>query len=107
MPGAGGTQRLPRLIGMGRAKEMILSELIDAPEAQRIGLVNRVVPRADLAATVQAVAVVLVTSHVTHSQLLTVSALRKTTVGNTVRRHKLTRVHTNKPCGNVSLTPSI
>jgi enoyl-CoA hydratase/carnithine racemase len=42
--GAGGTQRLPRLIGPGRAKEMLFSaEPIDAAEALRIGLVNRVV----------------------------------------------------------------
>jgi enoyl-CoA hydratase/carnithine racemase len=43
--GAGGTQRLPRLIGPGRAKEMLFSaEPIDAAEALRIGLVNRVAP---------------------------------------------------------------
>ncbi len=43
MPGSGGSQRLPRIVGVARAKEMILmGSLIDAPEAERIGLVNRV-----------------------------------------------------------------
>ena len=45
IPGWGGTQRLPRLIGMGRAKELILSgEMIDAKRAYEIGLVNRIFP---------------------------------------------------------------
>ncbi|MBC7339746.1 MAG: enoyl-CoA hydratase/isomerase family protein [Firmicutes bacterium] len=51
MPGWGGTQRLPRLIGKGRAMELLLTgDMIKAPEAQRIGLVNRVVPEGELMA---------------------------------------------------------
>jgi enoyl-CoA hydratase/carnithine racemase len=49
VPGGGGTQRLPRLVGKGRALQLILSaEIIDATEAHRIGLVNEVVPAAEL-----------------------------------------------------------
>lgn len=49
IPGFGGTQRLPRLIGKGRALEMILTgEMIDACEAHRIGLVNRIVSQTGL-----------------------------------------------------------
>ena len=49
LPGGGGTQRLPRLVGKGRALQIILSaETISAAEAYRIGLVNEVVPTADL-----------------------------------------------------------
>lgn len=49
IPGYGGTVRLPRLVGRGRALELILTgEMIDAAEAHRIGLVNRVVPRGEL-----------------------------------------------------------
>lgn len=49
IPGSGGTQRLPRLIGMARAKEMIfIGEPVAADEAYRIGFVNRVVPRNSL-----------------------------------------------------------
>src|SRR5258705_656766 len=49
IPGGGGTQRLPRLVGRGRALQLILTgEMINAQEAYRIGLVNEVVPSADL-----------------------------------------------------------
>ena len=56
MPGAGGTQRLPRLVGKGRALQLILSgEIINAQEAYRIGLVNEVVPLANLIARAEAI----------------------------------------------------
>ncbi|MGD8563174.1 MAG: enoyl-CoA hydratase-related protein [Desulfarculaceae bacterium] len=49
IPGSGATQRLTRLVGTGKARELIYTgEIIEAPEALRIGLVNRVVPHADL-----------------------------------------------------------
>ena len=52
VPGYGGTQRLPRLVGKGRALQLLLTgEMIDAQEAYRIGLVNRVVPGAELLTT--------------------------------------------------------
>jgi enoyl-CoA hydratase len=49
IPGYGGTQRLPRLVGKGRALQLLMTgEMIDAAEAFRIGLVNRVVPAGEL-----------------------------------------------------------
>jgi enoyl-CoA hydratase/carnithine racemase len=56
VPGGGGTQRLPRLVGKGRALQLILSgEMISAQEAYRIGLVNEVVPPADLITRAEAI----------------------------------------------------
>jgi enoyl-CoA hydratase len=60
IPGYGGTQRLARLVGKGRALQLLLTgEMIDAQDAWRIGLVNRVVPAADLQAEARKLADVL------------------------------------------------
>jgi enoyl-CoA hydratase len=57
IPGDGGTQRLPRLVGLGRAMELVLTgDFIDALEAHRIGLVNKVVPHEELLENVMALA---------------------------------------------------
>lgn len=57
LPGGGGTQRLPRLVGVGRALRLIMTgEMISAEEAERIGLVDEVVDDADLARRTAALA---------------------------------------------------
>ena len=57
IPGYGGTQRLPRLVGKGIAMQLLLAgEMISAQEAHRIGLVNEVVPAAELISRAQAIA---------------------------------------------------
>lgn len=56
VPGGGGTQRLPRLIGKGRALQLILSgDMISAQEAYRIGLVNEIVPADELITRAEAI----------------------------------------------------
>jgi enoyl-CoA hydratase len=60
IPGNGATQRLPRLIGTSRAKELLfLGELIDAARAEQVGLVNKVVPSAELMQEAKALALKL------------------------------------------------
>ena len=57
IPGWGGTQRLPRMIPMAKAAEMLLTgDRIDANEAYRLGIVNKVVPPAELMAAAEALA---------------------------------------------------
>ncbi len=59
-PGFAGTQRLPRLVGKGRALDMLLTgRMVDAQEALSMGLVNRVVPAAELPATAKTLAATL------------------------------------------------
>jgi enoyl-CoA hydratase/carnithine racemase len=60
IPGAGGTQRLPRLVGKGKAKELIFTgQRIDAQEALKIGLVNKICDPQDLPAECQKMAAMI------------------------------------------------
>lgn len=60
IPGFGGTQRLPRVVGTSKTAEMILTgESVSAEEALRIGLVSRVVPSQDLMAQTEAIAALI------------------------------------------------
>lgn len=79
IPGWGGTQRLPRLVGKGRALEMILTgDAITAQEAYRIGLVNKVVPTGAVIKEAQGLAKKLAT---TKSKLPMAAAIRAVNTG--------------------------
>src|SRR5205085_9637441 len=57
VPDVGGSSRLPAIVGLGRAKELVMaSKMIDGTEAERIGLVNRVAPAEGLDAATDALA---------------------------------------------------
>ncbi|HVC23584.1 MAG TPA: enoyl-CoA hydratase-related protein, partial [Candidatus Dormibacteraeota bacterium] len=77
IPGWGGTQRLPRLVGRGRALEILLSgDQIDAARALELGLVNRVVEPAQLHATAQGLA-----EQLASRAPLAVAAIKRALVG--------------------------
>lgn len=82
MPGAGGTQRLARVIGLGRALDMLLSaERMDAPEALRIGLISRLVRRDELPSRTQSLAE-LIAGHAPIAVMFAKEAMRKGTDPN-------------------------
>ena len=77
LPGGGGTQRLPRLVGKGRALQLILSgEMISAQEAYRIGLVNEVVPASNLIGRAEQI-LKLITANAPVSVQLSLEAVNK------------------------------
>ncbi len=77
IPGYGGTQRLPQLVGKGKAIEMITTaSMINAQDAHTWGLVNQVVPQAELAATCQKMA-----SKIAHNSPSAVSAVLRAIAG--------------------------
>ena len=78
IPGYGGTQRLPRLVGLGIASEMIATgRMVDANEALRIGLVNKVLPPAEL----KAAALALAAEIATKAPLAVAAALEAARIG--------------------------
>lgn len=76
LPGAGGTQRIARIIGLGRALDMVLSaEQLSAEDALRIGLISRLVPRAELMIAAETLAQ-RIASHAPLAVLLAKEAVR-------------------------------
>ncbi len=89
MPGAGGTQRLARVIGLGRALDMMLSaERIPAAQAHQIGLISRLVPRDQLESATMALAE-LIGGHAPIAVMFAKEAMRKGTDPNLANGMKL------------------
>ena len=102
LPGYAGTQRLPRLVGKGRALELMLTGApIAADEAQRIGLVNRVVPAAELMAEARRLAGQLAASAPIAMRYI-INAVNKGTRDAVCRR----RASTRRRCSASSRRPT-